>query len=54
MNGGLKVGWIGTGVMGLSMCKHLINANYHLSVFNRTPEKAKPILDMGAQWLEPK
>lgn len=54
MNGGLRVGWIGTGVMGLSMCKHLINASYNLSVYNRTPEKAKPILDMGAQWLEPK
>ena len=40
----MKVGWIGTGVMGLSMCKHLLNANYSLSVYNRTPEKAKPLL----------
>jgi 3-hydroxyisobutyrate dehydrogenase len=54
MQGGLKVGWIGTGVMGLSMCKHLMAASYNLSVYNRTPEKAKPLLDMGAHWLEPK
>ncbi len=50
----LKIGWIGTGVMGLSMCKHLINASYKLSVYNRTPEKAQPLLDMGAQWMVPK
>ena len=24
----LKLGWIGTGVMGSSMCKHLLNAGY--------------------------
>lgn len=51
---GLRVGWIGTGVMGVSMCKHLLNASYKLTVFNRTAEKAKPLLDMGAQWSEPK
>lgn len=54
MQGGLKVGWIGTGVMGLSMCKHLLAASYNLAVYNRTPEKAKPLLDLGATWLEPK
>ena len=51
---GLRVGWIGTGVMGLSMCKHLLAASYQLSVYNRTAEKAKPLLDLGAQWMEPK
>ena len=51
---GLRVGWIGTGVMGVSMCKHLLNASYKLTVFNRTAEKAKPLLEMGAQWSEPK
>ena len=49
----MKVGWIGTGVMGVSMCKHLLNAQYSLSVFNRTPEKAKPLLELGAEWLSP-
>jgi 3-hydroxyisobutyrate dehydrogenase len=46
----LKIGWIGTGVMGVSMCKHLLNAKYRLSVFNRTAEKAKPLLELGATW----
>jgi 3-hydroxyisobutyrate dehydrogenase len=40
----LKIGWIGTGVMGLSMCKHLLKRKFQLSVFNRTQEKANPLL----------
>ena len=40
--------WIGTGVMGQSMCSHLIKAGYTLTVFNRTLSKAQPLLDMGA------
>ncbi|KAJ8750700.1 hypothetical protein K2173_015881 [Erythroxylum novogranatense] len=44
-----RIGWIGTGVMGRSMCGHLINAGYTLTVFNRTPSKAQPLLDMGAR-----
>jgi 3-hydroxyacyl-CoA dehydrogenase len=27
-----KLGWIGTGVMGKSMCKHLINSGYELMI----------------------
>ncbi|KAK7251521.1 hypothetical protein RIF29_34797 [Crotalaria pallida] len=36
-----RVGWIGTGVMGQSMAAHLIRAGYTLTVFNRTPSKAR-------------
>ncbi|KAK7251524.1 hypothetical protein RIF29_34800 [Crotalaria pallida] len=43
-----RVGWIGTGVMGQSMAAHLIRAGYTLTVFNRTPSKAQPLLDLGA------
>lgn len=43
-----KVGWIGTGVMGLSMCSHILKAGYTLTVFNRTISKAQPLLDQGA------
>lgn len=43
-----RVGWIGTGVMGRSMCSHLIKAGYTLTVFNRTLSKAQPLLDVGA------
>ncbi|KAK7398994.1 hypothetical protein VNO78_10169 [Psophocarpus tetragonolobus] len=44
-----RVGWIGTGVMGQSMCAHLIRAGYSLTVFNRTASKAKALVDLGAQ-----
>ncbi|WJX48257.1 hypothetical protein P8452_34846 [Trifolium repens] len=43
-----RLGWIGTGVMGQSMCAHLIRAGYTLTVFNRTPSKAQPLLNIGA------
>lgn len=45
-----KIGWVGTGVMGRSMCLHLINAGYEVSVFSRTKEKAEDLIDKGAKW----
>ncbi|CAN0901462.1 Probable 3-hydroxyisobutyrate dehydrogenase-like 1, mitochondrial [Linum grandiflorum] len=44
-----RVGWIGTGVMGRSMCSHLIKAGYPLTVFTRTASKAQPLRDLGAK-----
>lgn len=43
-----RIGWIGTGVMGLSMASHLQDAGYTLTVFNRTAAKAQPLVDKGA------
>ena len=31
-----RIGWIGTGVMGSSMCGHLVAAGYRTSVYNRS------------------
>ena len=45
-----NIGWIGTGVMGNSMCIRLLNAGYSLSIFNRTKEKANKLIEMGAVW----
>jgi 3-hydroxyisobutyrate dehydrogenase len=45
-----RLGWIGTGVMGLSMCGHLLAKGYAVTVYNRTKSKAQPLLDKGAQW----
>ena len=45
-----QIGWIGTGVMGKSMCAHILNAGHKISVYNRTKEKAKELIDMGAIW----
>lgn len=43
-------GWIGTGVMGQSMCSHLLKAGYAVTVFNRNRAKAEPLLALGATW----
>jgi 3-hydroxyisobutyrate dehydrogenase len=50
--GRTRVGWIGTGVMGSSMCGHLMAAGYAATVHNRSPEKARPLLDRGAVWAD--
>ena len=34
------IGWIGTGVMGKSMCEHLMKNGYALNIFTRTKAKA--------------
>lgn len=47
-----RIGWIGTGVMGKSMCGHLLSAGYSVTVFNRTKEKASDLLTAGAAWAE--
>ena len=49
---GLKVGWIGTGVMGLSMAKRLQKESVSLFIHNRTKEKTKTLLKEGATWIE--
>ena len=48
--GTTRIGWIGTGVMGTSMCSHLIEKGFSATVYNRTQDKAKRLLDQGAQW----
>ncbi len=47
--GKTRIGWIGTGVMGSSMCGHLIAAGYEATVFNRSADKARRLLEMGAK-----
>ena len=50
--GRTRIGWIGTGVMGTSMCGHLIAAGYSTTVYNRSKDKLKPLLDQGARAAE--
>jgi 3-hydroxyisobutyrate dehydrogenase len=45
-----NLGWIGTGVMGRSMCQHLLNAGHRLHIHNRTRHKSDVLLEQGAQW----
>jgi len=48
--GSTRVGWIGTGVMGLSMCGHLLAKGYAATVYSRSKPKALPLLAKGASW----
>ena len=45
----MKVGFIGTGRMGGAMVRRLLEAKHDVGVYNRTPEKVKPLADAGAK-----
>ncbi len=47
-----RVGWIGTGVMGASMCGHILKAGFPVRVYNRTKEKAAHLIELGAEWCD--
>jgi 3-hydroxyisobutyrate dehydrogenase len=46
------VGWIGTGLMGTSMCRHLIDQGFPATVTTRTESKADGLLAAGATWAD--
>lgn len=48
----MKIGFIGTGVMGSSMIKNLLKADHEVNVFNRTKAHAQTVLDAGAKWYD--
>ena len=50
--GTTKIGWIGTGVMGASMCGHLMAQGFEATIYTRSKEKAQSLLDQGAQWAD--
>lgn len=47
-----KIGFIGTGVMGASIVKHLLKAGYTVNVYNRTKSKADEVVALGAVWQD--
>jgi len=50
--GKTRIGWIGTGVMGRWMCQHAITKGFAATVYNRSRDKAQPLLDLGARFAE--
>ena len=44
----MKIGFIGTGLMGFPMAKNLLQKKLDLKVFSRTLEKSKPLKKYGA------
>jgi len=47
-----RISWIGTGVMGVSMCGHLLDKGAHVVVYTRSRQKAERLIDAGARWAE--
>jgi len=50
--GKTRVGWMGTGVMGKSMCGHVISKGYQVTVYNRTKDRARELIEAGAVWAD--
>ncbi len=43
----MNIAWIGTGIMGSSMAKHIAHAGHNVVAYNRTYEKALPLQEDG-------
>jgi 3-hydroxyisobutyrate dehydrogenase-like beta-hydroxyacid dehydrogenase len=44
----VKIGFIGLGHMGSAMAANLVKAGHDVTVFNRSPEKRRALLELGA------
>src|SRR3954466_5454581 len=47
-----ELGYVGLGVMGTSIVNRLLDAGHTVTVWNRTREKAEPLLERGAVWAD--
>jgi 3-hydroxyisobutyrate dehydrogenase len=45
----MRIGFIGLGIMGRPMALNLIKAGHTLTVYNRTREKCRPLIEAGAR-----
>ncbi|MEG0473999.1 MAG: NAD(P)-binding domain-containing protein, partial [Solibacillus sp.] len=45
-----RIAFIGTGVMGKSIVKHLLHAGHEVTIYTRTIAKAKSLIELGANW----
>lgn len=48
----MKIGFIGTGVMGTGIIENLLKNNEDVTVYNRTKAHAQRLLDQGAKWAD--
>ena len=44
----MKIGIAGTGRMGAAIALRLLSQSYDVTVWNRSPEKAQPLVKLGA------
>ena len=47
-----KIGWIGTGRMGLPMAERLLKAGHDVTIWNRTRAKAEPLAAKGGKIVD--
>jgi 3-hydroxyisobutyrate dehydrogenase-like beta-hydroxyacid dehydrogenase len=47
-----ELGYVGLGVMGSAIVRRLLGAGHDVTVWNRTREKAEPLLAQGARWAD--
>ena len=47
-----ELGYVGLGVMGQAIVRRLLDAGHEVTVWNRTREKAEPLLVAGARWAD--
>ena len=47
-----RLGWLGTGRMGVEMARRLLGAGCDLAVYNRSSAKAEPLVRLGAKPVE--
>jgi 3-hydroxyisobutyrate dehydrogenase-like beta-hydroxyacid dehydrogenase len=45
----MRLGFIGLGAMGAPMARNLLKAGHEIAVWNRSPEKADPLVEAGAR-----
>ena len=48
----MKIGFIGTGVMGSGIINNLLKNGNEVTVYNRTKAHAQEVLDNGARWAD--
>ena len=48
----MRIGFIGTGVMGKSIVKHFLAKGHEVMVYNRTKSKSDELVAQGAIWQE--
>ena len=47
-----ELGYVGLGVMGTAIVRRLLDAGHDVAVWNRTREKAEPLLEAGARRVD--
>jgi 3-hydroxyisobutyrate dehydrogenase len=48
----MHIGIAGTGKMGSAIARRLLSLNHEVTVWNRSPERARPLIDAGAAWAD--